>query len=168
MDSSSPISLRWLVNSTLPVTAELTAHSPFFIWVLIWAPSFLHLFVVAWIINGAFGCLHRYADWIGFICIATEKIFGIRRGKEIGLPVKALDIKNILLIIGSIGLVFFMLNFQTLFKTDIDIIGYVIYSAMIIMPLIILTDKKPYQRRKRPDYCSFHFSFFHNFLLGCI
>jgi POT family proton-dependent oligopeptide transporter len=34
-----------------------------------------------------------------------------------------------------------MLNFKQMFKTDTDIIGYFIYGAMILMPLIILTDK---------------------------
>jgi POT family proton-dependent oligopeptide transporter len=62
-------------------------------------------------------------------------------GKEIGLPVKALDIKAILTIVGSISIIFFMLNFKQMFKSDIDIISYFIYGAMIAMPIIILTDK---------------------------
>ncbi len=76
-----------------------------------------------------------------FFVIYQKKYLVSEEGKEIGLPVKALDLKNILLIIGSIGIVFFMLNFKQLFKTDTDIIGYFIYGAMILMPLVILTDK---------------------------
>ncbi|MDF2932218.1 MAG: transporter [Chryseobacterium sp.] len=62
-------------------------------------------------------------------------------GKEIGLPVKKLDIKSIAMILGSIGIIFFMLNFKQMFKSDIDIISYFIYGAMVVMPIIILTDK---------------------------
>ncbi|WP_353170958.1 peptide MFS transporter [Flavobacterium sp.] len=76
-----------------------------------------------------------------FFVIYQKKYLISEEGKEIGLPVKKLDLKNILLIIGSIGIVFFMLNFKQLFKTDTDIIGYFIYGAMILMPLVILTDK---------------------------
>ena len=54
------------------------------------------------------------------------------------MPVKSLDLKNILLIVGSIGIVFFMLNFKQLFSTDTDIIGYFIYGAMILMQKQIL------------------------------
>ena len=76
-----------------------------------------------------------------FFVIYQKKYLISEEGKEIGLPVKSLDLKNILLIIGSIGIVFFMLNFKQLFNTDTDIIGYFIYGAMILMPLVVLTDK---------------------------
>jgi POT family proton-dependent oligopeptide transporter len=76
-----------------------------------------------------------------FFVVYQKKYLISEEGKEIGLPVKSLDLKNILLIIGSIGIVFFMLNFKQLFKTDTDIIGYFIYGAMVLMPLVILTDK---------------------------
>ena len=62
-------------------------------------------------------------------------------GKEIGLPVKKLDAKSIAMIIGSIAIIFFMLNFKQMFKSDVDIISYLIYGAMILMPVLILTDK---------------------------
>jgi POT family proton-dependent oligopeptide transporter len=62
-------------------------------------------------------------------------------GKEIGLPVQKLDLKSIGLIIGSIAIIFFMLNFKQMFKSDIEIISYLIYGAMLVMPIIILSDK---------------------------
>ncbi|WP_293895780.1 peptide MFS transporter [Flavobacterium sp.] len=62
-------------------------------------------------------------------------------GKEIGLPVKKLDVKSIATIIGSIAIIFFMLNFKQMFNSDVDIISYFIYGAMILMPILILTDK---------------------------
>ncbi|MFK7061132.1 peptide MFS transporter [Flavobacterium oreochromis] len=76
-----------------------------------------------------------------FFALFQKKFLVSEEGKEIGLPVKQLDLKNILYIIGSIGIVFFMLNFKQLFSTDTDVIGYFIYGSMIVMPLIILTDK---------------------------
>ena len=33
------------------------------------------------------------------------------------------------------------LVYKTLFNTEIDLIGYVIYASMIIMPLVILLNK---------------------------
>ncbi|WP_298148107.1 peptide MFS transporter [Flavobacterium sp.] len=78
---------------------------------------------------------------LGAFVIGQKKYLISEEGKEIGLPVKKLDVPNILAIIGSIGIIYFMLNFKTLFQTDVDIISYFIYGAMILMPIIILTDK---------------------------
>ncbi|MBC7383917.1 MAG: peptide MFS transporter [Bacteroidia bacterium] len=80
---------------------------------------------------------------ISLICfvIYKNKYLISEEGKEIGLPVKRLDFKNILVIAGSIGIIFFMLNFKQLFKSDIDIISYFIYGAIILLPIIILSDK---------------------------
>jgi POT family proton-dependent oligopeptide transporter len=62
--------------------------------------------------------------------------------KEIGMPVKAMDIKSIGIVVGCIALIFFLLNFKQMFPNmDVDLIGYLIYGAMIVMPLVILTDK---------------------------
>jgi POT family proton-dependent oligopeptide transporter len=62
-------------------------------------------------------------------------------GKEIGLPVKPMDMKSILMVAGSIGIIFFMLNFKQWFKSETDIISYFIYGSMLLMPILILTDK---------------------------
>ena len=54
---------------------------------------------------------------------------------------KPLDVKSILLIIGSIAIIFTMLNFKQWFKSDTDIIAYFIYGSMVLMPVILLSDK---------------------------
>jgi POT family proton-dependent oligopeptide transporter len=73
-------------------------------------------------------------------------------GKEIGNPVKPLDFKNWGYVIGSIAIIFFLLNFKQMasdgvvfgitISPEVDLISYLIYGSMIIMPLVILTDKK--------------------------
>src|SRR5215203_5062643 len=62
-------------------------------------------------------------------------------GVAVGMPKQKMDIKNIVYVFGSIGLIFFLLNFKTMFNLDFDIIGYLIYAALIIMPIIIFSDK---------------------------
>ena len=85
-----------------------------------------------------------------FFVIYQKKYLVSEEGKELGLPVKPLDLKNILVIIGSIGIIFFMLNFKQIFKNDLDIISYFIYGAMVVMPIIILSDKSltPIERKR--------------------
>ncbi|MDF2553094.1 MAG: transporter [Chryseobacterium sp.] len=73
--------------------------------------------------------------------LGQKKYLVSEDGKAIGLPVKKLDAKSIGMIIGSIAIIFFMLNFKQMFKSDIDIISYFIYGAMVAMPILILTDK---------------------------
>jgi POT family proton-dependent oligopeptide transporter len=85
-------------------------------------------------------CIGMIVSLISFV-IFQKKYLVSEQGKEIGLPVKKLDIKSIALILGSIGIVFFMLNFKQMFNSNVDIISYFIYGAMILMPIIILTDK---------------------------
>ena len=88
-----------------------------------------------------------FAAGVGMLLGLVAFIFGQKKyliseeGKHIGLPVKKLDAKSIGMIVGSIAIIFFMLNFKQMFKSDIDIIGYFIYAAMIAMPVLILTDK---------------------------
>lgn len=105
---------------------------------------------------------------IGLVCFVLyqKKYLVSEDGKEIGLPVKKLDLKNILLIIGSIGIVFFMLNFKQLFNNDTDIIGYVIYGAMVIMPIIILTDKSLTKEERNRIIVIFILAFFVIFFWG--
>ena len=85
-------------------------------------------------------CIGMIVSLISFVMFQKKYLIS-EEGKEIGLPVKKLDLVSSLMIVGSIGIIFFMLNFKQMFKTDTDIIGYFIYGAMILMPLIILTDK---------------------------
>lgn len=62
-------------------------------------------------------------------------------GEEIGLPVRPLDAKSILMIVGSIAMIFFMLNFKQWFHSDKDIISWFIYGSMLLIPTVILSDK---------------------------
>jgi POT family proton-dependent oligopeptide transporter len=85
-------------------------------------------------------CVGMLLGLVTFILFKSKYLIS-EEGKEIGLPVKKLDAKSILTIIGSIAIIFFMLNFKQMFKSDLDIISYFIYGAMIIMPIIIFSDK---------------------------
>lgn len=62
-------------------------------------------------------------------------------GNPIGMPVQKLDLKNMGIIIGSFIVIFFLLSFKNMFSSDLDLINYLIYGALIVMPLIIITDK---------------------------
>lgn len=85
-------------------------------------------------------CIGMVVSLVCFILFQKKYLIS-EEGKELGLPVKPLDMKNMLVIAGSIGIIFFMLNFKQLFKTDTDIISYFIYGAMVAMPIIILSDR---------------------------
>lgn len=85
-------------------------------------------------------CVGMLIGLLTFVIYQKQYLIS-EEGKEIGLPVKKLDVRSILTIIGSIGIIFFMLNFKQMFKSDIEIISYFIYGALLIMPIIILSDK---------------------------
>ncbi len=110
-------------------------------------------------------CLGMIASLISFV-LYQKKYLISEEGKEIGLPVKKLDIKSIALIIGSFGIVFFMLNFKQMFKSDVDIISYFIYGAMVIMPIVILTDKSLNKTERNRIIVIFILAFFVIFFWG--
>ena len=85
-------------------------------------------------------CIGMLLGLVGFVALQKKYLIS-EQGKEIGLPVQPLDVKSIAMIIGSIGIIFFMLNFKQWFGAEHDIISYFIYGSMIAMPIIILTDK---------------------------
>lgn len=80
---------------------------------------------------------------IGLITFVTQKNKYLldAEHKPIGMPTNKFGIAQWGMVAGSIALIFFLMNFKTMFGSDLDIIGYLIYGAMILMPLIILTDK---------------------------
>jgi POT family proton-dependent oligopeptide transporter len=86
---------------------------------------------------------------VTFIMLQKKYLIS-EEGKEIGKVVKPLDLKAILMIVGSIGIIFFMLNFKQWFKSDTDIISYFIYGSMVVMPVLILTDRslKPFETKR--------------------
>lgn len=85
-------------------------------------------------------CIGMLLGLVAFV-FGQKKYLISEEGKEIGLSVQKLDGKSIAMIIASIGIIFFMLNFKQMFKSDTDIISYFIYGAMVAMPVLILSDK---------------------------
>ncbi len=85
-------------------------------------------------------CVGMLIGLLTFV-LYQKKYLISEEGKEIGLVVKKLDPKSIVTIVGSIAIIFFMLNFKQMFKSDIDIISYFIYGAMVLMPILIFSDK---------------------------
>jgi proton-dependent oligopeptide transporter, POT family len=78
---------------------------------------------------------------LGAFILGQKKYLISEEGKELGMPVKKMDAKSIGMVIGSIAIIFFMLNFKQMFKSDLDIISYFIYGAMVAMPILIFSDK---------------------------
>lgn len=85
-------------------------------------------------------CIGMIIGIITFVLFKGKLLLNSEK-QGIGLPIKGLDVKGISMIVGTIALIFFLLNFKELFKSDADIIGYLIYGAMIVIPVAILTDK---------------------------
>ena len=110
-------------------------------------------------------CIGMIVSLICFILFQKQYLIS-EEGKNIGLPVKKLDMKSILLIAGSIGIVFFMLNFKQMFQSDIEIISYFIYGAMILMPVIILSDKSLTKLERNRIIVIFILAFFVIFFWG--
>lgn len=110
-------------------------------------------------------CVGMIIGLVTFIIFQKQYLIS-EEGKEIGLPVKKMDLKNILAVAGSIGIIFFMLNFKQMFKSDIDIISYFIYGAMVIMPIIILSDKSLSKTEMQRIIVIFILAFFVIFFWG--
>ncbi|MBL7766027.1 MAG: peptide MFS transporter [Chitinophagaceae bacterium] len=85
-------------------------------------------------------CIGMIVSVISFEIYKNKYLTG-PDGQPIGMPVKKMDMKSLGIVLGSIALIFFLLSFKTFFKSDIDMIGYLIYGAMVIVPLVIITDK---------------------------
>lgn len=85
-------------------------------------------------------CIGMIISTISFELLKNKYLQG-PNGESIGMPVKKMDLMHIGIVVGSILLIFFLLSFKNMFHSDLDLIAYLIYGAMVIMPLIILTDK---------------------------
>ena len=88
-------------------------------------------------------------------------------GEPIGMPRQKLDMKTVGIILGSVALMFVLLNFKTWFKTDIDLIGFLIYGAMIAMPIVIFSDKSLKHEEKQRISVIFILAFFVIFFWSC-
>jgi proton-dependent oligopeptide transporter, POT family len=87
-------------------------------------------------------------------------------GKGIGDEVKKIDAMNIAVVLGSTAFIYFLLNFKTWFGSDVDLVAYLIYGAMIIMPIVILTDKKLSKEERERIIVIFILAFFVIFFWG--
>lgn len=109
----------------------------------------------------------------GFLAACIGMVFGVitfiafknkllvhADGTPVGTQVKKLDVQSISMIVGAIALIFFLLNFKSLFKSDLDVIGYLIYGAMIIVPAIILSDKSITREERSRIWVIFILAFF--------
>ncbi len=106
-------------------------------------------------------------------------------GKPLGMPKAKMGIDTYGVIIGSIAFIYALLNFQTIvafiFGADavasegtlahtvanIDLVAYLIYTSMIVMPIIILTDKSLTKDERERIIVIFILAFFVVFFWAC-
>jgi POT family proton-dependent oligopeptide transporter len=110
-------------------------------------------------------CIGMLLGLITFVAL-QNKYLKTEAGVEIGKTVKPLDLKAILMIIGSIGIIFFMLNFKQWFQSEVEIISYVIYGSMVLMPVLILIDKSLTRQEVQRILVIFILAFFVIFFWG--
>ena len=82
------------------------------------------------------------------------------RGEAVGMAVRKIDGKAIAMILGSVALIFFLMNFKTWFGSDLDLTAYLIYGAMILVPAVIISDKSLTGEEKSRIWVIFILAFF--------
>ena len=106
-------------------------------------------------------------------------------GKPIGMPVAKVDMKTYATIFGTIAFIFCLLNFQSIVGgifgaaaladpnslahtiAGIDLVAYLIYASLVIMPVIILTDKSLTKDERERIIVIFILAFFVIFFWAC-
>lgn len=106
-------------------------------------------------------------------------------GAPLGMPKANMDAKTYGVILGSIALIFALMNYKAIITgifgsaavadsnsfastlAGIDLIAYIIYGAIIVMPLIILSDKSLTKDEKERIYVIFILAFFVVFFWAC-
>ncbi len=106
-------------------------------------------------------------------------------GAPLGMPKAKMDAKTYGVILGSIALMFALLNFQNIVAgifgasavadantfahtvAGLDLIGFLIYGALIAMPIIILTDKSLTKDERERIIVIFILAFFVVFFWAC-
>jgi len=104
-------------------------------------------------------CIGMIISVISFELLKNKYLTG-PQGEQIGMPVQKLDTKNLGIVIGSFIVIFFLLSFKSLFNSDLDVIGYLIYGAMVVVPLVIITDKSLTSEEKSRIAVIFILAFF--------
>ena len=106
-------------------------------------------------------------------------------GNPLGMPKAKMDLKTYAVIVGSIGLIYFLLNFQTIMAAifgagavadpntfahtlaNMDLVAYLIYASIILMPVIILSDKSLTKDERERIIVVFILAFFVVFFWAC-
>lgn len=106
-------------------------------------------------------------------------------GQPLGMPKAKMDTQTYLVILGSIALIFVLLNFQQIVTfmfgaeavatqgtlankiAELELIGYLIYGSMIVMPIVILTDKSLSKDERERIIVIFILAFFVIFFWAC-
>jgi POT family proton-dependent oligopeptide transporter len=106
-------------------------------------------------------------------------------GSDLGMPVAPLDMKTGLSIVGSILAIFALLNYKTIVGlflnagaiadsnswshmiANLDVVAYLIYISLIVMPLLILTDKSLTKDERERIIVIFILAFFVIFFWAC-
>jgi POT family proton-dependent oligopeptide transporter len=111
-------------------------------------------------------CIGMLVSTISFELL-KNKYLHTSEGQPVGMPKAKMDGKTWGVIIGAVALIFFFLNFQKIFNTDLDVIGYLIYASMIIIPAVIISDKSLAKDEKERIWVIFILVFFVIFFWAC-
>jgi POT family proton-dependent oligopeptide transporter len=99
--------------------------------------------------------------------LLKNKYLVTAQGEAIGMPRAKLDGKTLGAVLGSVALIFVLMNFRTWFHTELDLVGYLIYGAMVAMPIIIFSDKSLQPDEKQRISVIFILAFFVIFFWSC-
>ena len=88
-------------------------------------------------------------------------------GEQIGKVKAKMDMNTLGIILGSAALLYFFLTFKNIFHSDIDLTGYLIYAAIIVMPIVVYSDKSLVSDEKQRISVIFILAFFTIFFWAC-
>ncbi len=117
--------------------------------------------------------------------ILKNKHLNDSNGNPLGMPKAKMGVGTYGVILGSIGLIYFLLNFQTIVAfifgsenvantstfaytlANLDLVAYLIYASIILMPIIILSDKSLNKTERERIIVVFILAFFVVFFWAC-
>lgn len=85
-------------------------------------------------------CIGMIISVISFELLKAKHLNG-PEGNAVGTSVRASDMKVLGLVLGATAITFFLMNFNSFFNTDFDLIFYLIVGAFLLSPMAILSDK---------------------------
>jgi len=104
-------------------------------------------------------CIGMVISVISFELLKNKHLKG-PDGLSVGMEVNKTDLKVIGTVLGATALIFFLMNFKQMFKTDFDLVFYLIVGSFLLSPLAILTDKSITAVEKDRIYVIFILAFF--------